>query len=1036
MNEGKGELFFSHARVQRLFWWISFSLLCIGIRLWHLSVVQREERLTRSHQYKRHYSSIEPAMRGIICDRLGEPLVINHTQYNACISFLPILQLEKVAFRKGEGGKRERYSPRKEYVERLLLFLKRELSLNQELLEKRLQFIQNHTPLSGILYEGLSERQFFRLKMAEREWVGLRVEQVPRRKYLFGKMASHLLGYMGSIDQRYWKSLKRREALYSQILLARRDDPTHTLPESITSSLQLSEKLQELRERMYRITDSVGKSGIESVCEESLRGWWGRKKFETDREGKRVYALPQVLSPIDGKKCTLTLFAQLQNYAEELLIAHEPIREGKSRGKRGERLDQPPIKGGAIVVMDPFSGDLLALASHPRFDPNDFVHSPSVSTEREQKLRIGRWMGSPSSCQKMWNGELLLMHEVWNKREQRVEEREEELTWPLFLRALFPSNHSLLSILSSLTLQEAVSLLQDRKEIAPTWYSLLSQMDRDRVQDLLHLALAHPERFSPMLLQKVGSFSLFYHRCLQLHFYALEREILQQLRERISSTERWEELSCLWQNKRLFFLLSLFSQEFSPPTEKDEWTTFCFEQIGTWRRERASSSTAYLSLSEPFSSLGPALLLSYLSQWRSFEELEFPLYGSHFHFSKRLQTGRELVICALSYLEPRYQISRAFQGAEPIGSLFKGVVAYEALMEKYRTLIREGKKVNAHSLNPLVIWEQSTGSQATTLGFFENGKSISHWYRGGRLIPSVEKNLGRLDLLRALENSSNPYFSLLAASLPDPNQLIRTARRFSLGQRSGFLLGGESTGILPDDLSCDPSGLYAFAIGQHHLRGTPLQIALLFSALANGGKVMQPRLLHSLRGSRRLYPHESAFFARNRMHKTLLQRVGIHFPLFILGNPVEQEEEELFPIRVREEVELPPEVRHTLFEGFRRVIAEKRGMAPERLSSYPLCSREMEIYREMRPYLIGKSGTAEASERVRLFSKAQNYSHLWFASILFDRPLTSMRSFQHSRPELVIVVYLPFGDYGKEAIFLVTQMAKKWRQIRRENATC
>jgi len=114
------------------------------------------------------------------------------------------------------------------------------------------------------------------------------------------------------------------------------------------------EELHRLREYGYKMKDLVGKSGIEKTYDFYIRGEDGGKQLEVDNRGKIVRMLGSK-EPKVGKDITLTIDLDIQERAEELL-----------RGYKG-----------AVVVMNPNTGEVLALASYPDFDPNDFLNTDS-----------------------------------------------------------------------------------------------------------------------------------------------------------------------------------------------------------------------------------------------------------------------------------------------------------------------------------------------------------------------------------------------------------------------------------------------------------------------------------------------------------------------------------------------------------------------------------------------------------------------------------------------------------------------------------
>jgi penicillin-binding protein 2 len=141
------------------------------------------------------------------------------------------------------------------------------------------------------------------------EWPGVSLELGPLRTYPYGSLASHLLGYVGEV---------------SQAELESRSD--------------------------YRMGDLIGKFGAEKAFEALLRGVPGGQQIEVDALGRKLRVLSRV-PETQGNSIVLTLDRRLQQFSEQLLEGRE----------------------GAIAVLDPNTGGVLALASNPRFDPNVFA---------------------------------------------------------------------------------------------------------------------------------------------------------------------------------------------------------------------------------------------------------------------------------------------------------------------------------------------------------------------------------------------------------------------------------------------------------------------------------------------------------------------------------------------------------------------------------------------------------------------------------------------------------------------------------------
>ena len=146
------------------------------------------------------------------------------------------------------------------------------------------------------------------------------------RSYPSGPAAVHAIGYVGEITQ---------------------------------------EELAQLEERGYRIGSLIGKAGLEKQYDSYLRGKDGGTEIEVDAAGQPVRIL-RYTEPISGKDLWLTIDVELQRAVEKAL-----------RGKYG-----------AIVVMDPNNGEILAMASYPAFDPNLFS-APLTQWQWESISRYG-----------------------------------------------------------------------------------------------------------------------------------------------------------------------------------------------------------------------------------------------------------------------------------------------------------------------------------------------------------------------------------------------------------------------------------------------------------------------------------------------------------------------------------------------------------------------------------------------------------------------------------------------------------------------
>lgn len=165
------------------------------------------------------------------------------------------------------------------------------------------------------LVENLSTQSTVALQELQQYYPGIYLLEESKRDYPYGTLASHLLGYIGIMDERQWR---------------KRD---------INAG--------------YRLNSKLGKNGIERKFEEQLKGKDGGVYLEVDYRG-RVKRIIQDKKWAAGNDIYLTLDFSLQKAAEEAL----------KNSKTGR---------GAAVALDPRTGAVLALASAPAYDPNLFV---------------------------------------------------------------------------------------------------------------------------------------------------------------------------------------------------------------------------------------------------------------------------------------------------------------------------------------------------------------------------------------------------------------------------------------------------------------------------------------------------------------------------------------------------------------------------------------------------------------------------------------------------------------------------------------
>jgi cell division protein FtsI/penicillin-binding protein 2 len=1009
-------------KTNRVLTLILFAFLAIVLRVWHLGVIQREEKILEARKPQQRTLLVH-ADRGTICDRFHIPLALNRICYNAAVYYGQIAQIPPIAWTHDESGKQVKSYARKEYIRKLSEVLAKTLQLDAERVEDLIHAKASlfpHVPF--ILKAGITEEEHYRLKMLEKDWLGVHAEITSSRFYPQGKTACEIIGNMGAINQKEFAAIAQE---MSELQVA---------ADLFEPSTKESQRLAELKEKAYAINDLVGKMGIEASCEEELRGFFGKKTFEVDQKGNCLRELSG-REAIAGKQIVLSISSELQQFAESLLSQDEQTRDGRSLGldptNRTRKVQkQPWIKGGAIVALDPKTGEILALASHPRFDPNDFIPSGSFLFKEGKSRQVNRWLENDRFIASLWDGQEPLIRE----RGRQFQEEQQWLTWDFYLDAILPKEGPLRTFFSRLDdIKGAVQLQEDYEallyftsarlpipsDIQKRWDAInLPSQDKLLAVDLCRTAIYAPA-FSDALLAHVGSLKISVYRSLCQAFQRLEAQVRQKAQEEFHHNEfqAWRQMhqkAFLAEKRKEEKERKTYARPYIDYLDQKERELFAEH----WNVKRLYITQLHLDheplIRDACKHLGPALTEEFLRTFRSFSELSRPLLGKYKSVRnyKKEQTERDLAAAFYPIGGFGFSRSYAFQSPVPQGSIFKLITAYEGLRQgKHLTLIDEVSQQGvAYSLNRTLY---------------------PRFYKGGRLPRSAAAHIGKIDLLGALEQTSNPYFSILAGDyFNDPEDLAEAAKLFGFGEKTGIPLPNEKRGKVPTDLRTNRTGLYSTAIGQHTLLTTPLQTALMTAALTNGGKLLKPKLLKQALGLSPDRQPLGAFASSSYLAKEELATLGIHFPLFTApqaSQPLSISTEP--PTEVKRTIPLEPRIRSQLLEGMDRVVWGPKGSARpgaiKALLSNPLLMRE---YLSLQHQLIGKTGTAEllCNLSINPSSPPQLYKYTWFSCISF--PDT-----QREDPELVVVVFLRFGDAGKEAAPLAAQMVTKWREIQKNH---
>ncbi|HEY8119004.1 MAG TPA: penicillin-binding protein 2 [Methylophilaceae bacterium] len=270
-------------------------LLCFGAlagRFFFLQMAKYDYFQTLAENNRISLVPIVPN-RGLILDRNGILLAHNFFVYTLEITPSKTENLEETI---NEIGKLVEVSP------------------NDRKRFKKLR-MQSHSFESIPLRTHLNEVEAARFAVNRYRFPGVEIKSRLFRHYPQGELGSHLLGYIGRIND---------------------------------ADLQALEDSGDLSN--YKGSDHIGKSGLEQYYERNLHGTTGFQQVEIDADGHAVRVLSST-APVPGDNLTLTIDSKMQSIAEHAF--------GQRRG--------------ALVAINPSNGEVLAYVSKPTFDPNLFV---------------------------------------------------------------------------------------------------------------------------------------------------------------------------------------------------------------------------------------------------------------------------------------------------------------------------------------------------------------------------------------------------------------------------------------------------------------------------------------------------------------------------------------------------------------------------------------------------------------------------------------------------------------------------------------
>ncbi|TDB39749.1 MAG: penicillin-binding protein 2 [Actinobacteria bacterium] len=296
-------------------------LASLLLRLWSMQVLSGETYAAQAKNNRIREISLD-APRGRILDRNGKELVTNRA--TLAVSVDPANDdVRKLIIEAQSADKTD--DPTRADLERVFGGVAELLGMTPaEVFEKvsdsRVEALRPRVVAIDVPLEVISQ-----LSERQQEFPGVRIDEVAVREYPYGSLGAHVIGYTGEISEKQMAA----------------SDPTAG----------------------YELGDIVGKAGVESQYENVLQGDKGRRLIEVNASGKPQRIIDEQ-RPVPGRDIKLTIDIEVQKVAEQALA--DAITEAHRQNFRN-------AEAGAAVVIDVKTGEVLAMASAPTYDPATFL---------------------------------------------------------------------------------------------------------------------------------------------------------------------------------------------------------------------------------------------------------------------------------------------------------------------------------------------------------------------------------------------------------------------------------------------------------------------------------------------------------------------------------------------------------------------------------------------------------------------------------------------------------------------------------------
>ncbi len=308
---GKIGLSVSKKKLNNIFIWIVIIILILFARIFYLQIIENKKYYSIA-EGNRIKTEIIPTPRGIFFDRNKNALVENIPEFSL---FVDKKSLAHQSVKQSNLIKKISKITEMPYQKILDEISRKENQSKQDILISR----------------RISYQQAMVIQANPEKYASLKLQLTPERRYDDQHGLSHILGYLGKIDNQEWEILRKFN---------------------------------------YQFFDMIGRAGLEKEYEKMLRGQPGRIEKEVDAQGKIIKTV-NIIKPIPSKNLVLTIDEDLNEKLNQAL-ARQLKKIGCSKA--------------AGIALNPQTGEILALVSLPSFNNNFFSEPQKFDKQIKQIL--------------------------------------------------------------------------------------------------------------------------------------------------------------------------------------------------------------------------------------------------------------------------------------------------------------------------------------------------------------------------------------------------------------------------------------------------------------------------------------------------------------------------------------------------------------------------------------------------------------------------------------------------------------------------